>query len=91
MSKRTESIYASIIYNDYRISGTVVFNDYEGSADVDRGRNWLPPYVQDDFSAVEITGRMHDATEDIDDGMREDMESALIEFAASELEGDHER
>ena len=83
MSKRVKQ---TIFYGDYRVTATVVFGDYEGDPDVERGRNWLPPYVLDDFTAIETTGREYDATEDIDELTRETMEDALIERAAEEME-----
>jgi len=83
MSKRVKT---TIFYEDYRVTATVVFGDYEGDPDVAAGTTMLEPYVLDDFTAIETTGREYDATEDIDDGMREDMEAALIDCAAEEDE-----
>ena len=79
-------VKTTIFYGDYRVTATVVFGDYEGDPDVAAGTTMLEPYVLDDFTAIETTGREYDATEDIDDGMREDMEAALIDRAAEEHE-----
>lgn len=88
MANPTRSIHVSITYGDYRISGTVVFGDYEGSADVERGRKWLPPYVQDDFLVIFVNEfrDLHDVTYTIDESTRDTMEAALIERAAEEME-----
>ena len=82
----TKRVRQRVYYAQYIVTGTVVFGDWEGSADVERGRNWIPPYVDDDFTVIQDIGRMFDATDYIAESMREDMQIALIQRAAEEMD-----
>lgn len=76
---KTTHVDVTVKLDDVEITGTVIFDDWEGDPSVNYGINVLPPYVDNLTVFDDTTG--DDITDDFAPEYLEDCEATLIDKA----------